>query len=132
MYVINSQITISLSDVDIVSADIPGFVVSSNDSLTVALDVTISEELQQEGLARELINRIQNLRKEKSFEVTDNIIILIENNKNLKIDIKNNLTYICDETLATELQFVDVIDENFTTIQLINQISVKVNIKKHN
>ena len=64
--------------------------------------------------------------------MTDNIIILIENNKNLKIDIKNNLTYICDETLATELQFVDVIDENFTTIQLINQISVKVNIKKHN
>ncbi len=132
MYVINSQITISLSDVDIVSADIPGFSVSSNDSLTVALDVTISEKLQREGLARELINRIQNLRKEKSFEVTDNIIILIENNKNLKIDIKNNLTYICDETLATELQFVDVIDENFTTIQLINQISVKVNIKKHN
>ena len=132
MYVINSQITISLSDVDIVSADIPGFSVSSNDSLTVALDVTISEKLQREGLARELINRIQNLRKEKSFEVTDNIIILIENNNNLKIDIKNNLTYICDETLATELQFVDVIDENFTTIQLINQISVKVNIKKHN
>ena len=129
-YKINSDITIDLSDVEISSADIPGWQVITQDGLTVALDVTLSESLKEEGLARELINRIQNIRKEKGFEVTDKIEITVEKNEALENAITNNLSYICGETLANSLNVVDVIKNEKINIDLIGNISALVEIKK--
>lgn len=97
---------ILLSDVEIIADDIPGWLVNVMGSLTVALDVNISEELRQEGISREFINRIQNLRKEKGFEVTDRIKLSVLENEFIKESINNNLDYICAEILANTLVFV--------------------------
>ena len=94
---------VQLDEVEIVSEDIPGWLVAHKDDLTVALDVTITEELKHEGIARELVNRIQNIRKQKAFDVTDRIKIKIEKEDWIEPAIKNNLSYICRETLAEEL-----------------------------
>ena len=131
-YKINSDIIINLSDVEISSADIPGWQVLSQDGLTVALDVTITDNLKQEGLSRELVNRIQNIRKEKGFEVTDKIEISVEKNEVLKNAITNNLSYICGETLANNLKFVDQIKYENINIELVDNISINVSIKKIN
>ncbi len=127
-YQISNDILIDINDVKITSADIPGCVVSSADGITVALDINISESLKEEGLAREFINRIQNLRKDKAFKVTDKISILIENNEQLEPAIQNNFTYICEETLAEKLEFITVSDAD--EIELVDQITTKVSIKK--
>ncbi|MHC1777366.1 MAG: isoleucine--tRNA ligase [Lentimicrobium sp.] len=97
-------------DADIITEDIPGWVVASEGNLTVALDVTISDQLRDEGTARELVNRIQNIRKEKDFEVTDRISLNIEKNNGLNDALSNNYSYICSETLADSLNMVDVIE----------------------
>ena len=131
VYKINDSITIDLSDVDISSADIPGCIVANNDGVTVALDITISAELKEEGLAREFINRIQNLRKDNGFEVTDKVSILVENNEQLKSAIQNNFSYICDETLADKLEFSKNIENETNKIELVDGITAKVSIKKH-
>jgi isoleucyl-tRNA synthetase len=128
---INKDITLNISDVEINSADIPGYLVSSNEGITVALDITLSEKLKEEGLAREFINRIQNLRKENGFEVTDKIEILVEKNDALTTAIKNNLTYICDETLATLLDCDQVKISNSVEIELIDKIIAKISIVKN-
>ncbi|HPG33921.1 MAG TPA: DUF5915 domain-containing protein, partial [Lentimicrobium sp.] len=94
-------------DMEVITEDIPGWVVASVGTLTVALDVTITEELREEGIARELINRIQNIRKDKNFEVTDKIIIEVEKNNGLSEALNHNYSYICSETLAESLQFVE-------------------------
>lgn len=129
-YQINEGITINISDVEITSADIPDCIVANNDGVTVALDITLSQELKEEGLAREFINRIQNLRKEKGFEVTDKINILVEKNEALNSAIQNNFIYICDETLAEQLEFIDELNNEENTIELVDEISAKVSIKK--
>ena len=130
-YIINNNITIDVSDVEITSKDIPGCIVASNNSLTVALDITLSDELKEEGLAREFINRIQNLRKDSGLEVTDKVIIQVEKNDSLTSAIKNNFTYICDETLAVQLDFEAHTVLNGYEIELIDNISTKVLIIKH-
>jgi isoleucyl-tRNA synthetase len=127
---INENITIDISDVEITSADIPGCLVASNDGITVALDITLSDKLKEEGLAREFINRIQNLRKESGFEVTDKVEILVEKNDALTTAIKNNFTYICDETLATLLDFDKVEISNSVEVELIDEITAKISIVK--
>jgi isoleucyl-tRNA synthetase len=129
-YQINNDILIDITDVEITAADIPGCIVSSNDGVTVALDINISASLKEEGLAREFINRIQNLRKEKALKVTDKVIVLIENNEQLRSAIQNNFTYICDETLADKLEFVKTTDADADEIELVEQITAKVSIKK--
>ncbi len=91
---------IDISDVEIMAEDVAGWQVTSMGRLTVALDITLSEELIQEGISRELVNRIQNLRKELNFEVTDKINICVENHPYITQAVKNNLLYICAETLA--------------------------------
>ena len=131
VYKINDTITIDLSDVEISSADIPGCIVANNDGVTVALDITISAELKEEGLAREFINRIQNLRKDNGFEVTDKVSILVENNEQLKSAIQNNFSYICDETLADKLEFSNNIESETNDFELVDGITAKVSIKKH-
>jgi len=130
-YPINESITIDISDVEITSKDIPGCIVATNNGLTVALDITLSDELREEGLAREFINRIQNLRKDSGLEVTDKVKIQVEKNDSLTAAIKNNFTYICDETLAVQLDFEEHSIMNGSEIELIDNISTKVLIIKN-
>jgi isoleucyl-tRNA synthetase len=99
-------IEISLDEVELRSEDIPGWLVAAENGVTVALDITLTDELVQEGIARELINRIQNLRKDKDFEVTDRIAVTLTKHSGLENAVRNNFEYICSETLATGLQFV--------------------------
>ena len=127
---INQDITIDISDVEISSADIPGWKVMSQDGITVALDVTLSEKLKEEGLARELVNRIQNIRKDYNFEVTDKIEVDVEKNDKIDSSISNNLSYICGETLANSLNIVDVVNNNKISVDLVDGISVNISIKK--
>jgi isoleucyl-tRNA synthetase len=100
------DIYIQLSDVEIITEDIPGWVVSNQGTLTVALDITLTPGLIEEGIARELINRIQNLRKDKGFDVTDKISLKIEKADSIEKAIVNNYRYICSETLCDKLEFL--------------------------
>jgi isoleucyl-tRNA synthetase len=106
----DTDYVISLEDVEIVAEDIPGWQVTNLGNLTVALDVTITEELKQEGLSRELINRIQNLRKELNFEVTDRITVSLQNHNLIANAVASNKTYICSEILADDINFLENIE----------------------
>ena len=101
------NITLDISDVEISSKDIEGWLVANEGLLTVALDVTITEELRKEGIARELVNRIQNARKDKGLELADKIKLTVLNFENLQKSITDNKDYIMSETLTNELVFVD-------------------------
>jgi isoleucyl-tRNA synthetase len=125
------EVELSLADVEIISEDIPGWLVSNMGPLTVALDITITPKLWEEGIAREMINRIQNLRKEKGFEVTDKINVELQRNDSFTAAVNNNLSYICSETLAQSFEFVDEIisgDKDF--IELTDEISTTISIRK--
>ena len=127
--VINGEFSLTKNDVEIVSQEIEGYSVVVTDNFSVALDVKISEKLKHEGIAREFVNRIQNLRKEKQFLVTDKIIISVEKNEKTESAFQNNLNYICNETLAKKLVFSSSI-ENHEKINLIDEISCNVLIEK--
>jgi isoleucyl-tRNA synthetase len=99
----NTSYAIVLSDVEIIAEDIPGWQVTNMGSLTVALDVNITPELKQEGLSRELVNRVQNLRKELGFEVTDRITVTLQEDNLVAPAVLNNKTYICTEILANDI-----------------------------
>lgn len=101
---------IELSDVEIIAEDIPGWQVTNLGSLTVALDVSITDTLKQEGLSRELINRIQNLRKELNFEVTDRITVTLQNHNLITEAVAQNKTYICSEILADNINLTETLD----------------------
>jgi len=105
-----NNVTLSAQEVAITSQDIPGWLVASSDGITVALDITISEELKREGIARELVNRIQNIRKDSGFEVTDKIKIQIQTESEIAVAITDNLEYIKTETLAEEIQRTENIE----------------------
>ena len=105
------EIIISTNDVEIAAEDIPGWSVASKGSLTVALDITITEELQNEGNARELVNRIQNIRKENNFDLTDRISVKLLTNVNLKNSIDQYKEYICREILADSVLWVTELKE---------------------
>ena len=98
---------------DVITADVPGWKMANNDNVTVALDLTISENLKFEGIARDLVNRIQNIRKETQLEVTDFIKVSYNANNEIKNAINNNLNYICSETLAKEIVFQNEIENPF-------------------
>lgn len=100
-------------DVEITSEDMPGWLVASEGKLTVALDITITNELSREGVARELVNRIQNLRKDSNFEVIDKIIITIESKPEIIDALEEYKEYICGQTLAKELNLVDGLKSGF-------------------
>ncbi len=110
------SITLTIEDVEISSQDIPGWLVANSNGITVALDITISDELRKEGIARELVNRIQNIRKDSGFEVTDKIKVQIQNNEVIEQAVAANESYIKSETLTNELIFVSEI-ENGTEIE---------------
>ena len=130
-YKISDKITITLADVEISSADIPGFSVATNDGITVALDINISNELKEEGIAREFINRIQKLRKDNGYAVTDKLTILIEKNELVTKAIKNNFSYICKETLAEKLHYQETIISNPKKVELTKDISINVSLEKN-
>src|SRR5690606_30912652 len=95
---------------------IEGWLVANSGTITVALDITLTEELRNEGIARELVNRIQNLRKDSGFEVTDKIIVHLQKNEALEKAVHQNETYIKSETLTKELLFTEQL-ENGTLIE---------------
>ncbi|CAM3196832.1 isoleucine--tRNA ligase [Kaistella daneshvariae] len=119
---------ISLADVEIFTKDIPGWTVASEGKLTVALDLTLTEELKAEGIAREFINRIQNLRKEKDFELTDRISIALEEECPFSKEIMNNKAYISSEVLSDRIEIVNSLT-NFDEIE-IDDVNFKVEIQK--
>jgi len=125
----NKVINLQLSDVEIVSQDIEGWLVASAGALTVALDVSINDELRKEGIARELVNRIQNLRKDSGFEVTDKIDIKILKDGLVEDAVASNLQYIKTETLTAELDFEEIL-ENGTAVAF-DDVNTKLFIAKH-
>ena len=122
------SITLTSEDVEISSQDIPGWLVANANGITVALDITISTELKQEGIARELVNRIQNIRKDSGFEVTDKIKVQLQRSEELEVAIKNNEDHIKSETLTEELNFVDEL-QNGIEIEF-DDIKTKILISK--
>ena len=127
----NQDVEILLSDVEIFTQDIPGWVVANEGSLTVALDITLSPELQEEGLARELVNRIQNYRKDCNFDVMDKISITISYCEALNGVLARFKDYICSETLATNLLMIENVDTSKSIhIDLVDNLSVDMLIKK--
>ncbi len=120
---------ITLNDVEISTKDIPGWTVTSDGKTTVALDLKMTDELKSEGIAREFINRIQNLRKEKDFDLTDRINIILEENTPFWEQIKQNETYISSEVLSNKIEIVSSLS-NFNEID-IDDINFKVNVEKN-
>ncbi len=126
-------ITLEPEDVEIIPVDIPGWKVANSGPVTVALDITLTEPLKQEGIAREIVNRIQNIRKDKGFEVTDKINVKVLQNDGLNDAIKNNLNYICSETLTTHLQLVDTLEQQTSMlIEVDDKLNTYISVEKLN
>ncbi len=124
----DKKIKLTLEDVEVTSQDIEGWLVANANGVTVALDITITEELKKEGISRELVNRIQNIRKDSGYEVTDKIKVYLLDNETVKEAVLNNLEYIKSETLTETLEFKAVL-ENGTEIEF-DDIKTKLEIKK--
>lgn len=122
-------IDLDINDFEIVAQDIPGWMVSSEGGITVALDITISEELRNEGIARELINRVQNLRKDSGLEVTDKIRLTIETSNEIRHAIAQNQDYVSNEVLASEIAFGSLGD-NGLLIDLVEEGDSKIGLVK--
>lgn len=133
LYIDGQDVEITLADVEIITDDIPGWVVANMDNLTVALDITITDQLKSEGMAREIINRIQNYRKDQNFEVTDKINLTIEKNSEIEQSIIDNNSYICSETLANSLILIEKIEAaEKIEVELIDNIKAHLLITKAN
>lgn len=127
------QIEIQLSDVEIFADDIPGWVVANQGMLTVALDITLTPELQEEGYARELINRIQNFRKDSQLDVVDTITIELESHTELDSAFKRFEEYIKTETLCTQIIITEKLSQSLkTTFEIADNIEIEVSIQKNN
>jgi isoleucyl-tRNA synthetase len=123
--------SVTLEDVEIISEDIPGWLVANEDRLTVALDVTITEELKQEGIARELINRIQNLRKDAGFDVTDKVKISILKHELIEQAIDNHKEYIASQTLALDILMVDAMPcGSASSVELDTDLFTSIKVEK--
>lgn len=127
---INGKSTIlELSDVEILSQDIEGWLVASSGRYTVALDVTLNDELKKEGIARELVNRIQNLRKDSGFELTDRIVVQFQKDEQIINAINSNLEYIKTETLTENLVILDHVENGIEIV--FDDVNTKLFIKKN-
>ena len=125
----NKSVNLQLTDVEISSQDIEGWLVATSGPLTVALDITIDEALKKEGIARELVNRIQNIRKESGFEVTDKIDIKILKDGFVENAVSSNEDYIKTETLTAELNFEEKLEEGIAVA--FDEVNTKLFIQKH-
>jgi len=123
-----SCVDILLSDVQISTEDIPGWLVSSEGGLTVALDINIDAELRAEGLSRELVNRVQNLRKDIGLEVTDRISLAISSDDEIRVQLQQNLYYIRTQTLAEEVNWNN--ESDAVEIELEEGVNVLVKVVK--
>ncbi|QTN39997.1 isoleucine--tRNA ligase [Cryomorphaceae bacterium] len=122
-------VTLNKDDVEITSEDIPGWLVASENGLTVALDVTLTDALKEEGTARELVNRIQNIRKDSGLEVTDRITLEMKSHPALEAAVQNNRSYICSETLAEDLALVTELSEAGTSVEF-EDVATEILIQK--
>jgi isoleucyl-tRNA synthetase len=128
---INGQeLTLMLDDVEIISEDIPGWQVANEGRLTVALDVTVSDDLRYEGIAREFVNRIQNIRKEAGFDVTDKITVKIEDIDFVKEAVTRHASYIGSQTLATDVSLTGSFAGDSVREVEIDEVVVKVEVRK--
>jgi isoleucyl-tRNA synthetase len=123
------NLTLALDDVEITSQDIEGWLVANEGSLTVALDITITDELRKEGIARELVNRIQNLRKDSGFEVTDRIDVKLQNDVQINTAIIANMSYIKAETLTEDLEIIEKLESGIEIV--FDDVNTKLFIQKH-
>lgn len=131
MALASETITLALEDVEIMSEDIPGWLVANQGNLTVALDVSISDKLKQEGLARELVNRIQNIRKDSGFEVTDKITVTLVKHPLFDDAIKAYKDYVMAQTLTTDIQFVDKCsDADAKSLEIDSDIETVILVRK--
>ena len=129
---INGQeIVLKADDVEIISEDIAGWQVANEGKLTIALDITVSDDLRNEGIAREFVNRIQNIRKELGFDVTDKITVLIEDNEFVREAVTRHSAYIASQTLATAVELVKSFPENNTRDVEIDEVVVKVAVRRN-
>ena len=103
----SGEVVVEIADVEIATEDMPGWLVANEGTLTIALDIEVTESLRQEGIARELVNRIQNIRKSSGFEITDKIAIEIESNEEINDAINAFSQYISSQVLATSITIVD-------------------------
>jgi isoleucyl-tRNA synthetase len=122
------QATILLEDVEVISEDIPGWLVANEGNLTVALDVTITDELRQEGIAREIINRIQNIRKGRNYDITDKIILTFEPNEATNTAIESYKEYIGRQVLASNITIQPLDNTDNIEVLDIDEISLKVKV----
>jgi Isoleucyl-tRNA synthetase len=125
--ILDSKYSISVNDVEIIAEDVPGWQVANLGKLTVALDVTITDELKEEGISRELINRIQNLRKNNGFEVTDRITVRLSDSLLISRALNNNLSYISAEILADDIVVDNQINDGETTTIDDNEVIIAIN-----
>lgn len=114
----DETIALTLEDVEILSEDIPGWLVANEGRLTVALDINVTRELKEEGIARELINRIQNLRKESDFDVTDKITLAIGRHAEINEAVEHFSQYIASQVLANTVELTDARDENAKEVEI--------------
>ncbi|MEQ9288516.1 MAG: isoleucine--tRNA ligase [Cyclobacteriaceae bacterium] len=129
LHINDSSIQLTLEDVEISSEDIPGWQVANEGGITVALDITITEELKQEGIARDMVNRIQNLRKEMGLDVQDKILIHVGSPVDVvKSSLKANKSYICEETQAKELSITDVLADG-KPLEM-DELDIKVKLER--
>jgi isoleucyl-tRNA synthetase len=125
-----TRVDLTTADVEIISEDIPGWQVANDGKLTVALDITITDELRYEGIAREFVNRIQNIRKENGYDVTDKITVLIEDHDLVREAVKRHSAYIGSQTLATKVTVVNnFADVNVKEVE-IDDVTVKISVFK--
>jgi isoleucyl-tRNA synthetase len=121
-----------LEDVEILSEDIPGWQVANQGKLTVALDITLTDALKEKGLARELVNRIQNIRKDKGFEITDRINVKIKGSEEVQRSIKNNFDYIRSEILAIQLELVEQLEgSDVISLEMDEALQVLTSVNKN-
>ena len=125
----DETITLTLEDVEILSEDIPGWLVANEGRLTIALDINITKELKEEGIARELINRIQNLRKESDFDVTDKITLAIGRHNEINEAVEHFKAYIASQVLAESIGLTDNRDDKAKDIE-IDEIQTFIKIEK--
>jgi len=132
IFVEGENISISTEDVEIISEDIPGWLVANEGKLTVALDINVTPELIEEGIAREFVNRIQNLRKESGFDVTDKINIYILSHPDMDAAITNYQEYICSQTLGNSIKIINKTEQNnYVTVE-VNNFETQLSVEKCN
>ena len=125
------QIMLTSEDVEIISEDIPGWQVANDGKLTVALDITVSDELRYEGIAREFVNRIQNIRKENGYDVTDKITVYIEDHEYVREAVKRHAAYIGSQTLATAINLTLTFPDDGIREVEIDEVVVKMMVIKN-